>query len=236
MPAGWEYSDIIGKGKYEIVRTVFSNDIPSSPDAASGTNYLKYVSLSNSSLGKKRTIGKFVTPRIKLANDRKYNISLMVRKYSPKEDSQDTIQVYLVNEFGDKVTDLITESQISQDAWSNISVLLPSNNDVFFIEIDFRTNIGTSFFIDKILISEYSEDTHVSDIESRPFIKILDNGFYINCSTKKEIEVYTINGKKVFEDCLERGYVYLRQGAYIVKVGRGRGRERAKTILIKNQY
>ena len=236
MPAGWEYSDIIGKGKYEIVRKVFSNDIPSSPDAASGTNYLKYVSLSNSSLGKKRTIGKFVTPRIKLANDRKYNISLMVRKYSPKEDSQDTIQVYLVNEFGDKVTDLITESQISQDAWSNISVLLPSNNDVFFIEIDFRTNIGTSFFIDKILISEYSEDTHVSDIESRPFIKILDNGFYINCSTKKEIEVYTINGKKVFEDCLERGYVYLRQGAYIVKVGRGRGRERAKTILIKNQY
>lgn len=229
MPTGWGYSDIIGKGEYEIVRKVFSNDIPSSPDAASGKNYLKYVSLSNSILGKKYTIGKFITPRIKLANDRQYIISLMVRSFNSKKDSQDTIKVNLVNEFGDEVMELITESQISQDAWSNISALLPRNIDVFFIEIEFRANIGTSFFIDKILISDCSEDVQISDIELKPTISISDKGFNINNFSNTRIEVYTINGMKVFEDNLQNGFVKLPHGAYIVKVGK----EMIKTILIK---
>lgn len=225
MPAGWEYSDIIGNGRYEVVRKVFSNDIPSSPDAASGTNYLKYLSLSNSSLGKKRTVGKFVTPRIKLAKDKKYAISIMVRKYSSKEDTQDTIKVNLVNEFGDEVTNLITESQIGQDAWTNMSVLLPNNNEIFFIEIDLSTNIGTSFFIDNLTISEIEQGTNIDNYGTSSELWVHGNDLFIANRKGSMLKVYSASGICIYTETLQSDEVVslnLNRGFYIICLGNRR--------------
>lgn len=163
LPSSWNYTDIYKSGEIDVVTKLSENDTPQSPVAQSGRGYAKYVSMPQPIIGEYRTAGRLMSPRISLAEGRKYMLALSARKYN-NIDSHDTITIKLFNEEGNDECEIIKREINAQNNWTRYSIDIPDNYKRFLIGIIFNIDYKSIMFIDNITISEKSDETGVISI------------------------------------------------------------------------
>lgn len=193
MPSTWIYTNIVGLGEFTISRKLTNGDTPQSPAAASGRGFAKFNSTTQNGLGRHYTRGILVSPPIFLAAGKQYQIDLKCRKYAKLEDACDTIFVHLLDEDGNDITDPLIKYVDNQDAWGELTGVLPDGINEFSIGIECHIDYGTIMFVDDIEISEYRPGSSVKSL-------------YFQESTP--ISIYSISGEEI--PALQKGFNIIR--------------------------
>ena len=196
LPSSWVYTDVENSGKIEVITKLSDNDTPQSPIADSGSGYAKFTAEPQPIMGEYITVGKLISPHIKLEENKDYILSFSIRKYN-KTNSHDSIIVKLYSENNTDELKLEEKEIEMQDSWERQVFALPNNfNDLsigFFLEISPKTII----FIDNIRISENTKNK-IQDVQVK--------------SEKEQTVVYTISGTRSLQ---------LRRGLNIVRYSNG---------------
>lgn len=156
LPSSWVYSDVENVGTIEVVTKLSTNDIPQSPTAKSGKGYARFIAVPQAIIGDYRTSGYLTSPRIKLVEDKNYNLSFAIRKYNNRS-SRDVITVTIDGENEDDEEELIKKEIDNQDGWETYTVPIPSSYTDFTLSLFLDIDYHSTLFVDNITISESTE-------------------------------------------------------------------------------
>lgn len=190
LPSNWSYIDVEGTGEFIVASKMSTNDQPESPVAFSGVGYAKFLAIPRMVIGEYRTIGSIISPRIRLADGKKYMLSLSARKYSKKGmNSSDQLSVGLVKEDGSEVT-IVNEKDIdNQNSWEKISLPLPEGEFDLSINLTLNIDYGTTLFIDNISISEKNEESSIGRVNTLDKVRIYDTFGIMQNHLRKGINI-----------------------------------------------
>lgn len=225
LPASWVYEDIVGTGELKVTTKLSANDQPDSPLAANGLGYAIFSALPRMVIGEYRTCGSINSPRIRLAEGKKYKFSLSARKFNKKKESSlDKLQVCLINEEGVENT-IIWEEIETRNSWEEVSVPLPDSLFDFYIKIIFDVDYGTTFFIDHLTISEIEQGTNIDNYGTSSELWVHGNDLFIANRKGSMLKVYSASGICIYTETLQSDEVVslnLNRGFYIICLGNRR--------------
>lgn len=216
LPSNWNYIDVEGTGEFIVSSKMSTNDQPQSPVAASGVGYAKFSAIPRMVIGEYRTIGSVVSPRIRLAEGKKYILSISVRKYNKKGmDSSDILSISLIKEDGSEDSLVVKKDVNNQNSWEKVSLSLPESEYDFSIKVTCDIDYGTALFIDNINISEKSEETSIGHVK-----------------TADQVRLFNASGSCIYEGKADETIpvgIHLTKGFYILCYSNGI----SKKIIIK---
>lgn len=222
LPTSWVYEDILGNGDFKVTTKLSTNDQPDSPIAANGSGYAFFSAIQKMVIGEFRTSGCISSPKIRLAEGKKYNFSLFVRKYNKKkENSLDVITVCLINEEGKEDT-IIRREVNGQYSWEYISVPLTDYYFDFFVKIICDVDYGTTLFIEHLIISEQKHEMCIDDNGNASSFWTNNNYLYIMNRKASKINIFSANGNRIYSKMSRPDDVVsisLNRGYYIICIG-----------------
>ena len=222
LPASWIYEDIMGTGEFNVTTKLSTNDQPESPIAANGLGYAVFSVIPRMIIGEYRTSGSLTSPRIRLAEGKKYKFSLSTRKYNKKKkNSDDTLLVSFINEKGKEDTVICHEIK-SQKSWEEVSTFLPDTLLDFSIKITCDVDYGSTFFIDHLIVSEQEDETGIIDNQSLPACWVNGNYLHVTNSKGTLVKVISASGVCIYSNTLpldNEAIIYLHRGYYIICLG-----------------
>lgn len=159
LPSSWNYSDIEKNGKVEVVTKLSESDTPQSPIAKNGKGYAKFAGISQQIIGKYRTTGLLISPRINLTEGEKYVLSFSARKYNSDKNAHDSIRISLFDDVENYEQEIVISAVNNQNSWALYSIEIPERFYRFSINIAFSIDYKSIMFIDNITLSEKSQET-----------------------------------------------------------------------------
>jgi len=222
LPASWIYEDLMGTGEFKVTTKLSTNDQPESPIAANGLGYAVFSVIPRMVIGEYRTSGSLTSPRIKLAEGKKYKFSLSTRKYNKKKNnSNDTLLVSFISGDGKEYTVICHEIK-SQKLWETVSTSLPDILFDFSIKITCNVDYGSTFFIDHLKVSEQEDETGVVDTLLLPAFWIDGNNLHVENSKGVLMRIYSVSGICLYNNTLPSDneiLFNLHRGCYIIYLG-----------------
>jgi len=221
LPDSWTYENLIGTGELSVSTKLSLNDLPYSPLAASGSGYATYIPIQQMMVGEYRTSGILCSPRIRLGEGKKYQLSFSTRKYNQKKNnSLDKLIVCLMYDEG--VEDTVACHEImSQNSWEKVMVVLPENLFDFSIKMLCDIDYGSTMFIDHIAISEHHEKTGIADNSMVSSYRVNGNNLYVN-PQGSAVSIFTISGVCIYKNTRKTDReiaINLKRGYYIISMG-----------------
>ena len=197
LPSSWNFSDIIGNSKAEVITKLSPNSTPTSPIADNGNGYLKLSALPQQIVGEYRTLGLLESPLIKLSENGKYILAFSIRKFNTNPNSCDSISVILNSDSNVKGYQLVKLDVKAQNTWERYSSILPKNYNEFSMGLFFNMDYGTTMFFDNVCIYDIPEGTEVKNISQERENK------------DHPLNVYTFSGSKIEQP--SRGLYIIRK-------------------------
>jgi len=218
LPTSWVYKDINGTGEFKVTTKLSTNDQPDSPNAANGSGYAIFSVIPRMVIGEYRTSGCISSPRIRLAEGKKYKLSLSARKYNKrKNNSLDKLLVSLICE-NSKEDTIIWQEVKNQNSWELVSVFLPDSIFDFSIKILCDVDYGSTLFIDHLTISEQDQGTGI-DNNSSSALWVYGNDLYIANIKGLMVKVYSPSGICIYSKMSQSDDVIslnLHRGYYVI--------------------
>ena len=225
LPTSWLYKDIIGTGEFKVTTKLSTNDLPESPIAANGSGYAVYSVIPRMVMGEYRTSGSITSPKIKLAEGKRYKFSLSTRKYNKKKNnSSDTLLVSFISGEG-KEENIICHEIKSQNSWETVSTSLPDTLLDFSIKIICDVDYGSTLFIDHLRVSEQEDETGIVDNTLLPAFWVEGNNLHVANSKVTLMKIFTVSGVCIYSNILpsdDEIIINLHRGYYIICLGEER--------------